>query len=102
VGTVAAAARPRRLATKTKGARRADYDSSDELLTAVELSGLLRIGLSTFQQALVAGAILAPVSGKFTTRMLWRTGEVRAWIQAGCPRRDDWHWPPAEGGPTRA
>ncbi len=58
------------------------------LLTAKQAARMCGRSLRTWRAWDSAGWIPRPVRiGRAT---LWRVDEVRAWVEAGCPRRDEW------------
>lgn len=58
------------------------------LLSAKAAAALCGKSLRTWRTWDAAGMIPRPVRiGRST---LWRADELRAWIAAGCPRRDEW------------
>jgi predicted DNA-binding transcriptional regulator AlpA len=66
-----------------------DSASSPRLLvSAKQAAPMCSKSLRTWRAWDAAGWIPRPVRiGRST---LWRTEELRAWIEAGCPRRDEW------------
>jgi excisionase family DNA binding protein len=58
------------------------------LLTARQAAALCSISLRTWRTWDAAGRIPAPMRMGHSTR--WRTAELRAWIAAGCPSREEW------------
>jgi predicted DNA-binding transcriptional regulator AlpA len=49
------------------------------------------LGVSTRQVwSMHASATLGPLPVKLGGRTLWRTAELTAWTEAGCPIRDRW------------
>lgn len=63
---------------------------SKATLTADDLANLLHCCRRTIYRRDDAGEIPAPV--RIGRQVRWRTDEVKAWLDAGCPRRD--HWEP--------
>ena len=58
------------------------------LLTAKQGARMCGKSLRTWRSWDSAGWIPRPVRiGRAT---LWRADELRAWVEAGCPRRDEW------------
>lgn len=58
------------------------------LLTAKQAAALCGKSLRTWRTWDSAGWIPQPVRiGRST---LWRADELRAWVDAGCPRREEW------------
>ena len=72
---------PKRLGTDAN-------DLSALLLTTSQAAALCGRSLRTFRTWDAAGRIPQPVRiGRST---LWRAEELRAWVAAGCPRRQEW------------
>ena len=63
-------------------------DQDRLLVTAREASQLCGKSLRTWRSWDAAGLIPQPV--RINRSTLWRAEELRAWVQAGCPRRADW------------
>ena len=62
--------------------------ASQLLVTARQAARMCGRSLRTWRAWDSAGWIPRPVRiGRAT---LWRAGELRAWVEAGCPRRDEW------------
>lgn len=58
------------------------------LVTAKQAARMCGKSLRTWRAWDSAGWIPRPVRiGRAT---LWRADEMRAWVEAGCPRRDEW------------
>lgn len=58
------------------------------LVTARQAAGMCGKSLRTWRSWDAAGWIPRPVRiGRST---LWRLDELRAWVAADCPRRDEW------------
>lgn len=55
--------------------------------TAARLCGIAE---STWWSLHSAGRVPLPV--RLGSRTLWRAAELAAWIDAGCPSRDRWHY----------
>jgi predicted DNA-binding transcriptional regulator AlpA len=49
---------------------------------------LLGLGIRTIRTLDAAGKLPAPV--RIGGRVLWSVREIRQWIAAGCPPRDEW------------
>ena len=67
-----------------------DVDAADNvlLLTARQAASICGMSLRTWRSWDAAGWIPRPVRiGRST---LWRADELREWVAAGCPRRDEW------------
>jgi predicted DNA-binding transcriptional regulator AlpA len=58
------------------------------LLTAKEASAACGKSLRTWRTWDALGLIPQPV--RIGRNTLWRAGELREWIAAGCPRRTEW------------
>jgi predicted DNA-binding transcriptional regulator AlpA len=58
------------------------------LLPAKQVAQLLGLGLSTFWRYLSLGRVPAPLT--IGNKKRWRADELSIWIQAGCPKREDW------------
>lgn len=56
------------------------------LLSARDLAALLRLSLRTIRAMDAAGKLPAPLRIGGSVR--WRTDDIRAWLDAGCPPRD--------------
>jgi prophage regulatory protein len=71
------------------GTNERDSTSSPQLLvSAKQAARMCSKSLRTWRAWDAAGWIPRPVRiGRST---LWRTEELRAWIEAGCPRREEW------------
>lgn len=66
----------------------ATNESSPLLVTAREAAALCGRSLRCWRTWDAAGRIPQPVRiGRAT---LWRAEELRCWVDAGCPRRDEW------------
>jgi len=64
------------------------------LLDATQASKLLGVSRATFWTYHSAGKVPLPI--RLSPRVVkWRRAELEAWVQAGCPRRAMWHYPPA-------
>ena len=66
-----------------------DRERPDPLLvTAKQAAAMCGKSLRTWRTWDAAGWIPRPVRiGRST---LWRLGKLRAWVTAGCPRREEW------------
>lgn len=58
------------------------------LLTARQAANMCAKSLRTWRSWDSAGLIPRPV--RINRSTLWRSDELRAWVQAGCPRRGEW------------
>ncbi len=68
-----------------------------EQIGARDASALSGVSTPTWWRLHAAGKVPSPV--KLGGRTLWRVAELRAWIGAGCPGRDEWQARrAAEGG----
>jgi predicted DNA-binding transcriptional regulator AlpA len=72
-----------------EGANELDAALSQQLLvTAKQASRMCGRSLRTWRAWDSGGLIPQPVRiGRAT---LWRTDELRGWVKAGCPRRNEW------------
>ncbi len=59
------------------------------LVNAKGLAHILGIGLSCLY-AMDRSGELGPMGIRLRRRRLWPLEEVRAWVAAGCPRREVW------------
>lgn len=59
------------------------------LLGAKAAAELCGVSMRTWWALNSAGKTPLPV--RLGGRTLWRTAEIAAWIEAGCPARDRWH-----------
>jgi excisionase family DNA binding protein len=62
--------------------------SNPLLLTARQAAALCGTSLRTWRTWDAAGKIPRPV--RIGRRVLWRSEELKAWVAAGCPRREQW------------
>lgn len=69
-------------------ARKRRHKLTPLLVDANGLSPLLSAGVRTIRTWDQLGKIPEPV--KLGGRVLWRVREIRRWIAAGCPPRDQW------------
>jgi predicted DNA-binding transcriptional regulator AlpA len=68
--------------------RMPDDEANTLLVTAKQASRMCGKSLRTWRTWDAAGMIPQPVRiGRST---LWRLDELRRWVDAGCPRRDEW------------
>jgi len=58
------------------------------LLSARDLAAMLRLGLRTIRSMDAAGRLPSPIRIGGSVR--WRSEEIRAWLDAGCPDRETW------------
>jgi predicted DNA-binding transcriptional regulator AlpA len=66
----------------------ADPTGSPLVVDARRLAQLLCVGLRTLRTWDAGGRLPAPV--RIGGRVLWRLDEIRAWLDAGAPCREDW------------
>ena len=59
------------------------------LLSAQDAAKLLGIGRSHFY-GLHSSGRLGPLPVKLGRRALWNRKELEAWVEAGCPTREQW------------
>jgi len=78
------------MATKTEktGQNSQGATGGPLLLTAAQFACLLNLGTSTLWRLNAEGRIPLPV--RIGRSIRWREREIRAWIDAGCPRREKW------------
>lgn len=62
--------------------------SSSVLLTAQQVGAILSVSARTVWRYDAMGVIPHPIRRGRLVR--WRTGEIAAWIEAGCPDRTAW------------
>jgi predicted DNA-binding transcriptional regulator AlpA len=76
-------------------ARREESHDSAYAVTAARAATLFGMGVSTWWRSTALGTTPAPIKIGRSTR--WRLEELRAWMEAGCPRRERWTemYPPA-------
>ena len=60
------------------------------LVGAAEAGRLCGVSRSTFWALHAAGKAPRPL--KLGRRTVGRIAELRAWVEAGCPPRERWHW----------
>ena len=58
------------------------------LLSAVQAAQLCGVSRSHFLGLHVAGKVPLPV--RLGRRTLWKTDELKSWVEAGCPPREVW------------
>ncbi|HEY7308395.1 MAG TPA: helix-turn-helix domain-containing protein [Gemmataceae bacterium] len=61
---------------------------SESLLTAKDLSEVLRVSVRQVRRLVAGESLPAPVYIGRLPR--WRETEISAWMQAGCPDRQRW------------
>lgn len=77
----------------TAAAIGADVPDGSMLLSAEDLAGELRVSVRSIRRMDATGELPAPI--RLSSRAVrWRRAELRAWIEAGCPPRDEWTWRP--------
>ena len=59
------------------------------LVNATTAAKMLGVGRSLFYQMSEDGR-LGPKYIQFGSKRLWSTDELRSWIAAGCPARENW------------
>lgn len=57
----------------------------DELIDGHEHRRLLSVSESTFERRRAAGELLPPIQIGSGKKLLWRRGDVLAWLRQGCP-----------------
>ena len=77
---------PARNAMRSNGATKCDL--TPLLLTARQAASLCAVSLRTWRTRDSGGLIPRPV--RINRSTLWRADELRAWVSAGCPRREEW------------
>ena len=60
------------------------------LISAKELAAVLGVHRSTIWSWHSAGRVPMPLKLGGVTR--WRADEIRAWLEAGAPAREQWSW----------
>lgn len=60
------------------------------LLSTGEAAEVCGVSLRTWRSWDAAGLVPAPL--RIGRSCFWRTAELRAWVNAGCPRRDRWNY----------
>lgn len=63
------------------------------LLSAEQLAQLLAVSSRTIRRLDSAGKL--PRGLRVGGLKRWRRDEITHWIEAGCPNRSNWVWPPA-------
>lgn len=67
-----------------------------ELLVSHQVAALLNVSKTTILEWDREEVMPAPMrDGPCAGRVFWRTREVLAWVEAGCPRRVFWQWKPS-------
>lgn len=59
------------------------------LVNSDDACRMLGVGRSLFYSMASTGR-LGPMPVVFNSKKLWSVSELRAWVVAGCPIRDDW------------
>lgn len=62
------------------------------LLTTVEAAALVGVKVRTWYTWDQLGYIPKPI--KIGEKLHWRRRELLDWVDAGCPRREDWYYRP--------
>jgi prophage regulatory protein len=68
------------------------------LISARDAAAMCSVAVSTWYSWLSSGRVPAPL--RLGGRVLWRRGELEAWVDAGCPPRCKWEVM-EEGSATR-
>jgi predicted DNA-binding transcriptional regulator AlpA len=79
------------LNTTQTNAIRPDTRSDDDnpvLLTAAQASAMFQKTERTWRTWDALSMIPRPM--RIGRSLYWRLGELKAWIEAGCPRREEW------------
>jgi len=67
-------------------------ENLDKLLLSVsEVCKILSISRGTYFVLKAAGRI-GPKEIKFGVKIYLRKNEIYAWVDAGCPSKNKWHW----------
>lgn len=75
--------------TRRPGAVSESADITNQLLvSARQAAAMCGRSLRTWRSLDSAGRIPRPV--RINRATLWRTNELRAWVDAGCPDRENW------------
>jgi predicted DNA-binding transcriptional regulator AlpA len=70
------------------GGARSATERSPLLVTARQAAAMCGKSLRTWRSWDAAGRIPRPV--RICRSTMWRVDELRRWVAAGCPRRDEW------------
>lgn len=65
------------------------------LLDAYAAAALCHVTARTWQMWNAAAKVPPPI--RIGRKTLWRSGELRIWIEAGCPPRNHWRYVPNSG-----
>ncbi len=79
---------PLRIAAADSPARKRRRKFSPLVVDAKRLAKLLCAGVRSIRTWDAAGKLPAPI--RIGGRVVWRVQEIRAWIEAGAPNRDEW------------
>lgn len=60
------------------------------LIDAKGVASMLSVSPRLVQKMNLGQEIPAPL--KLHRRTLWRTSEIKSWVDAGCPARKRWSW----------
>ena len=75
--------------TKRKGLNMNTENSDDTLLNVKALATMLGVHPVTLRRIDYSGKLPKPL--RLAAHCIrWRTGEIRAWMDAGCPGRERW------------
>lgn len=69
-----------------------DVEPEPMLIGAGDVARELGVSIKTVRRLDLARKLPRPVRLGRTVR--WRRQELRDWVLAGCPRRDEWTWRP--------
>lgn len=58
------------------------------LIDTKTVANVLKTGRRNLSRWIRSGRVLQPI--KVGQQNRWRAGEIRSWINAGCPRASDW------------
>lgn len=68
------------------------HESTETLtVNAEKTARMLNVSVRHFHALNRRGLVPTPIRLGKCTR--WRRAEIAAWLEAGCPPRDQWHWP---------
>ena len=79
---------PLRIAAPDPPARKRRRKFSPLVVDAKRLAKLLDSGVRSIRTWDAAGKLPAPI--RIGGRVVWRVQEIRAWLEAGAPNRDEW------------
>lgn len=78
----------RRLAKQQRSENFSEQDNLPLVVDARRLAKLLCAGIRTVRTWDAAGRLPKPL--RIGGRVVWRVDEIRAWLAAGAPNRDEW------------